>query len=111
MRRFVQHRLLALVVALAVLGGFAHLVLERFTEHRHCEVVSADCSDQTQEGDRTPHDGGCNHLLCHHTLLAVTELSAASLPVVMPGAALPDLGSGFTPDTEPAEIEHPPQLA
>ncbi len=100
-----------MLVALALLGGLTHLVLERFTAHRHCEIASQDCSDRAPEGGSAPQDGGCNHWLCHHTLLALTELSAASLPIATPTATLPDLGSGFAPDVEPAAIDHPPQLA
>jgi hypothetical protein len=111
MRRFAQHRLFAMLVALAVLGGFAHLVLERFTAHQHCEVASQGCSDRAPEGGSAPQDGGCHHWLCHHTLLALTEQPAASLPIATPTATLPDLGSGFAPDAEPAAIDHPPQLA
>ena len=111
MRLLFRHRLLTVLAVLAVLGGFAHQVLERFSMHHHCEIeLSHNGSHEHPSDDSAPGDG-CNHFLCHHSVLAVIDHASVQAPLVFTLVEMLATDAGSAPDVEPATIDHPPQLS
>jgi len=112
MRNLLRHRLLTALAVLAVLGGFTHQVLERFSAHHHCAAEVSDCcSHERHDDDSAPADGGCNHLLCHHSVVAVIDHASAQMPIAFTLVEMLATDAGSAPDVDPAEIDHPPQLS
>lgn len=107
-----RHRLFAVLTAFMLLGGLGHQVAERFSA-QPCVETSA-CCDR-HGGDESPKEGqdgkSCNHALCCHSIVALMDTTH---PVVIGIVAREDrIAERFErpPGVDPAEIEHPPQLA
>lgn len=107
-----RHRLFAILMAFLLLGGLGHQVIERFSV-QPCVEIDVCCDHHG--GDETPKDGqegkACNHALCCHSIVALIESTA---PVVIGIVATEDRiaeRSERPAGVDPAEIEHPPQLA
>jgi hypothetical protein len=108
-----RQRLLAVFTVLALLGGLAHQIAERFSAEPCVETAA--CCDR-HGGDEPAKEGqqdgkACNHALCCHSIVAVVETAA---PVVVGVVATEDRiaeRSERPPGVDPADIEHPPQLA
>ncbi len=112
MIHLLRHRLLAVLTVLAVLGGLAHQVHERFATHHHCAETD-ECCD-SHDGSESPapdhHGKPCDHALCSHSIVALVESPAPTLTRTwINGARIPER---FTqpPEVDPVDIDHPPQL-
>jgi hypothetical protein len=112
MFRLCRHTLLAVLTVIAVLCGLAHQISDRFQTHHHC-AMAEECCDQHHEESpaHNHHEKPCDHAMCAHSVLALLESSTPNLIRVWvegPRVAEP---YQRPPGVEPADIEHPPQLA
>jgi len=112
MLRLCRHTLFAVLTVLTVLLGLTHQIGERFHTHHHCATAET-CGDEHHQESPAPshHEKPCDHALCAHSLLALLDSPAPSLIRVWVEA--PRVADPFQrpPGVDPAEIEHPPQLA
>ncbi len=107
-----RHRLLAVLTAFMLLGGLGHQVMERFSA-QPCVEIDACCDHHGS--DETPKDGHdgktCNHALCCHNIVALVESTAPVVIGIVATEGRIAERSERPPGVDPAEIEHPPQLA
>ena len=92
--------LLAVIVSLLVLAGYAHAVADK-------------CCD-AQQAEHSPsapgEDDGCQ-CLCHKVFSNVSPMPARLPVLVLVLQTVRLHAAEFPPDAEPQSIDHPPQLA
>lgn len=111
MFRLCRHTLLAVLTVLAVLCGLAHQIHDRFAMHHHCVETDA-CCDHRGDQHSPDHEGkACDHAMCAHSMAALAESPAQILFRSWIAVASTPEFSQRPPVVDPAEIDHPPQLA
>jgi hypothetical protein len=106
--------LLAVFTVLALAFGAFHQIESRYSEHSHCEPCLPDNHGGEEDEpakNSSDHRSSSEHLWCCHHAAAVLDLFKLSVAPRGVVVGIPADAGRHGPERDPAEIEHPPQLA